>query len=85
MLRRLLAAAALAGLAIVVAGGLYAAAFAFQASSAEYGLHRGADARAWSLRPRSIRHPVESTEDAVCLSCHALGRGEVDVTAGDRP
>lgn len=210
-MRRIALAVGLAGLAIVVAGGLYAGAFAFGVTSAEYGFHPGADARAWALKPaayaqsstcaachapqatrlasarhapigcsschgpleahvgastpdsttvavkvpgpelclrchttgagrpssqpqitpadhytdacldchdphsgvanrppvvshplerlpdcivchgsdgfraRSIRHPVEPTEDAACLSCHAVGRGEVDVTAGDRP
>lgn len=31
------------------------------------------------FRARTARHPEEPTEDAVCLRCHAPGRGEIDV------
>jgi hypothetical protein len=31
------------------------------------------------FRARDQRHPVEPTDDNACLSCHALGRGQIDV------
>lgn len=40
------------------------------------------------FRARTARHPTEPTADAICLSCHALGRGLIDVrerTAGTTP
>ena len=30
------------------------------------------------FRARSPRHPTEATDDAACLSCHALGRGAIE-------
>lgn len=32
------------------------------------------------LRARSPRHPKEATDDVACLKCHALTRGQIDVT-----
>lgn len=40
------------------------------------------------FRARTARHPVEPTADSICLSCHALGRGLIDVrepTTGTAP
>jgi hypothetical protein len=31
------------------------------------------------FRARTARHPTEPTADTVCLSCHAIGRGQIDV------
>ena len=36
------------------------------------------------LRARTARHPAEPTEDAVCVRCHAVGRGEIDVREPER-
>lgn len=40
------------------------------------------------FRARTARHPAEPTADRICLSCHARGRGQIDVrepTAGTEP
>jgi len=36
------------------------------------------------FQARNQRHPVEPTDDADCLRCHAVGRGRIDVPVGPR-
>ncbi len=36
------------------------------------------------FQARNQRHPLEPTDDAACLRCHAVGRGRIDVPVGPR-